>query len=152
MLQSCTLTQASTPWRDVDSVNSSEFLVDFPSLGIAVQILTDRGVFLQTQEQIWYYSSLFPAQTSPWLLVWAGSACVWFASDKVDGAARTVWVPPLRRRRLASLESPEQGEGGCCHFLWLLSDDCVSVKQRECEIVSVHVCLFACVLPCVGVT
>lgn len=52
-------------------------------------------------------------------------------SDKVavESAARTVWVPLLRRRRLASLERPEQVEGGC-HFLWLLSDDCVSVKER----------------------
>ncbi|KAI9526060.1 hypothetical protein NQZ68_002608 [Dissostichus eleginoides] len=30
-----------------------------------------------------------------------------YDSDKVDGAARTVWVPLLRRRRLASLESPD---------------------------------------------
>lgn len=86
------------------------------------------------------------------MLVWAGSACVflWFPSDKVavDSAARTVWVPLLRRRRLASLERPEQVEGGC-HFLWLLSDDCVSVKGSECVWLWVHMCLFAC--ECIGV-
>jgi len=42
----------------------------------------------------------------------------------VDSAARTIWAPLLRRRRLASPESPERVEGGR-HFLWLLSDDCV---------------------------
>lgn len=131
--------KGTQPYVPVQGRNSKQILID--------------GVIIVS-------SSL--SRTSTWheMLVWAGSACVflWFLSDKVavDSAARTVWVPLLRRRRLASLERAEQVEGGC-HFLWLLSDDCVSVKEKErvcvCAwlLVLMCVCLHASVLACVGV-
>lgn len=65
----------------------------------------------------------------------------------MEFAVCTDLVPHLRRRRLASWESPEKVEGGC-HFLWLLSDDCDYASKSVCSGVCVPVCVCDCVCLC----